>query len=133
MAEFVPVVGSTLDLVVTAFREGKGIPYAAYKIHDMQAGFTRPLFVNLLAAEWIPGIPELHARLMSESPARVVEIGCGEGVAAVALAQAFPNIRVDGIDLDGKSQEAPRSVSSVDERVPMRSANCQATRRDVLR
>ncbi len=108
LAEFVPVVGSTLDLVVTAFREGTGVPYAAYGIHDMQAGFTRPLFVNLLASEWIPGVPELHARLQAEPPARVVEIGCGEGVAAVALAQAYPNVRVDGIDLDEASIEAAR-------------------------
>jgi SAM-dependent methyltransferase len=108
LAEFVPVIGNTLDLVATAFREGTGVPYAAYEIHDMQAGFTRPLFVNLLAAEWIPAIPELHARLQVDPPARVVEIGCGEGVAAIALAQAFPNIRVDGIDVDDASIDAAR-------------------------
>jgi len=108
LAELVPVLGTTLDLVVTAFREGTGVPYAAYEIHDMQAGFTRPLFVNLLATDWIPGIPDLHARLQAEPPARVVEIGCGEGIAAVALALAFPSIRVDGIDLDEASIEAAR-------------------------
>jgi 2-polyprenyl-3-methyl-5-hydroxy-6-metoxy-1,4-benzoquinol methylase len=112
LAEFVPIVGSTLDRVVNAFREGTGVPYAAYKIHDMQAGFTRPMFVNLLAAEWIPGIPELHARLQADSPARVVEIGCGEGVAAVAMAQAFTNIHVDGIDLDDASIEAARRYAT---------------------
>jgi 2-polyprenyl-3-methyl-5-hydroxy-6-metoxy-1,4-benzoquinol methylase len=108
LADFVPVIGNSFDLVVNAYREGTGVPYAAYEIHDMQAGFTRPLFVNLLASEWIPGIPELHTRLQADPPARVVEIGCGEGVAAIALACAYPKIRVDGLDLDEASIEAAR-------------------------
>jgi 2-polyprenyl-3-methyl-5-hydroxy-6-metoxy-1,4-benzoquinol methylase len=103
LAELVPIVGKVDDQLVAAFQAGTGVPYDAYGIHDAQAGFTRPLFVNLLANEWIPAIPELHERLRTDPPARVVEIGCGEGVAAITLAQAYPAIRVDGFDLDEAS------------------------------
>jgi 2-polyprenyl-3-methyl-5-hydroxy-6-metoxy-1,4-benzoquinol methylase len=103
LAELVPIVGKVDDQLVAAFRAGTGVPYDAYGIHDAQAGFTRPLFVNLLANEWVPAIPELHERLKADPPARVVEIGCGEGVAAITLARAYPAIRVDGFDLDEAS------------------------------
>ncbi len=103
LAELMPIVGKVDDQLVAAFQAGTGVPYDAYGIHDAQAGFTRPLFVNLLANEWIPAIPELHHRLQADPPARVVEIGCGEGVAAITLAQAYPKVRVDGFDLDEAS------------------------------
>lgn len=108
LAELVPVIGSVLDQIATAFRQGTGVPYAAYEIHDTQAGFTRPLFVNMLVSEWIPSIPGLDVRLQADPPARVVELGCGEGIAAVALAQAFPKILVDSFDVDEASIEAAR-------------------------
>ncbi|MGH8777254.1 MAG: SAM-dependent methyltransferase [Jiangellaceae bacterium] len=37
------------------------------------------------------------------------EIGCGEGVAAVQIARAFPGVTVDGYDLDEKSIAAART------------------------
>jgi 2-polyprenyl-3-methyl-5-hydroxy-6-metoxy-1,4-benzoquinol methylase len=112
LAAFVPMLGTVFDQVVDAFRNGTGVPYAAYAIHDIQAGFTRPMFVNLLASEWIPAVPELHARLEAHPPARVVEIGCGEGIAAITLARAYPTIRVDGFDLDEASVAQARRNAS---------------------
>jgi 2-polyprenyl-3-methyl-5-hydroxy-6-metoxy-1,4-benzoquinol methylase len=103
LAELIPMVGKVDDQLAEAFRGGTGVPYAAYGIHDIQAGFTRPLFVNLLANEWVPGIPGLHERFEADPPAKVIEIGCGEGVAAITLATAYPKIRVDGFDLDEAS------------------------------
>jgi ubiquinone/menaquinone biosynthesis C-methylase UbiE len=103
LADLVPMIGKVDDHLTEAFRSGAGVPYAAYGIHDIQAAFTRPLFVNLLADQWVPAIPGLHQRLQADPPAHVVEIGCGEGVAAITLATAYPTIRVDGFDLDDAS------------------------------
>src|SRR5581483_1222447 len=36
-------------------------------------------------------------------PARVADVGCGVGWAAIELAKAFPHIRVDGYDADEDS------------------------------
>ena len=42
---------------------------------------------------------------MSEAGARVADVACGVGWAAISLARAYPNITVDGFDLDESSIE----------------------------
>ncbi len=93
--------------LVDAFRTGRGIPYAAYAVHDAQGDFNRPGFVNLLAADWLPAVAGLTDRLAS-GPARAAEIGCGEGWAAISLAKAWNEIGVDGFDNDEASIAAAR-------------------------
>jgi hypothetical protein len=44
-----------------------------------QAAFTKPLFENLLAKEWLPGAPEIHERLLADPPARVVDVATSAG------------------------------------------------------
>ena len=93
--------------LVDAFRTGGGIPYADYALHDAQGDFNRPAFLNLLASEWLPSIPGLSDRLAA-GQARVAEIGCGEGWAAIGLAKAWPQVEVDGFDNDEASIAAAR-------------------------
>jgi 2-polyprenyl-3-methyl-5-hydroxy-6-metoxy-1,4-benzoquinol methylase len=93
--------------LVEAFRTGGGIAYADYALHDAQGDFNRPAYVNLLASDWLTQIPGLTARLQT-SGARVAELGCGEGWAAISLATAFPELRVDGYDNDDASIAAAR-------------------------
>ncbi len=111
-------VGPLIDLIpavvrvfptalVAAFRSGHGIPYADYALHDAQGDFNRPAFLHLLASDWLPSIPGVTGRL-SAGRARVAEIGCGEGWAAISLAKAWPDIEVDGFDNDEASIAAAR-------------------------
>lgn len=93
--------------LVHAFRTGGGIPYADYAVHDAQGDFNRPAYVNLLVSDWLAQIPGLSDRL-NAADARAVEIGCGEGWAAISLAKAFPEIQVDGYDNDEASIAAAR-------------------------
>jgi 2-polyprenyl-3-methyl-5-hydroxy-6-metoxy-1,4-benzoquinol methylase len=93
--------------LVDAYRHGTGIPYADYALHDAQGDFNRPAYVNLLASEWLPHVPGLVDRL-GGAEARAAEIGCGEGWAAISLAQAFPQLLVDGYDNDEASIVAAR-------------------------
>ena len=95
------------EALTRAFRTGAGIPYADYAFHDAQGDFNRPAFVHLLATEWLPAIPGLVERL-ARPGARAAEIGCGEGWAAISLARAFPDLRVDGFDNDDASIAAAR-------------------------
>jgi SAM-dependent methyltransferase len=106
--DFVAAVGPILPAVADAFRTGGGVPYADYGIHDAQGDFNRPVFVNLLTTEWLPALPGFAERLASAAPPAVVEIGCGEGWAAIAIATAWPNVRVDAYDLDDASIAAAR-------------------------
>jgi SAM-dependent methyltransferase len=105
-------VGSVTPLpaLLDAYRTGAGVPFEAYGVdlHEGQAGFTRPLFVNQLAQEWLPAMPDVHARLQADPPARVADIGMGLGWSSIAIAKVYPKVRVDGFDLDEASVLAAR-------------------------
>ncbi len=101
-----------LPALLEAYRTGDGVPYEAYgaDLAEGQAGTTYPQFLHLLAQEWLPAMPDIHARLSDTArPARVADIGMGLGWSSIALAQAFPAVRVDGFDLDAASVAAARS------------------------
>src|SRR5688500_1882616 len=103
LAAFVAECGRMVPAIVEAFRTGGGVPYADYAIHDLQAAFTRPVFANNLLQEWLPALSDVHARLLAGEALRVAEIGCGEGIATITIARAFPNVVVHGFDLDDAS------------------------------
>jgi SAM-dependent methyltransferase len=104
-ARFIAAVGRPLPELVEAFRTGDGIPYADYG-HDLcgaQASFTRPMFEQLLGSEWLPAVEDVHARLLAAPPATVADLACGAGHSTIAIARAYPAVRVDGIDIDPAS------------------------------
>lgn len=112
LADFMPVIARTLEHVQRAFRTGEGVPFAAYELHDMQAGFTRPMFANSLTSEWLPALPELHRRLETGEALKVLDLGCGEGWAGIYVAEAYPAVTVDGFDLDEASIAKARKYAS---------------------
>jgi 2-polyprenyl-3-methyl-5-hydroxy-6-metoxy-1,4-benzoquinol methylase len=108
MAQIVTGTVAPLHELVQAFRSGAGVPYANYgrDLHEGQAGMTRPQFVNLMTQEWIPAMPDIDARLQADPPARIADIGMGQGWSSIALAKGYPKVRVDGLDLDEASVKA---------------------------
>jgi 2-polyprenyl-3-methyl-5-hydroxy-6-metoxy-1,4-benzoquinol methylase len=97
--------------VVEAFRTGGGVSWEHYgeDARQAQADTNRPQFSNLLGREWIPAMPDVHARLLADQPARVADVACGAGWSSIAIARAYPNAHVDGLDLDEASIELARS------------------------
>ena len=63
---------------------------------------NRPLFRHLLAG-WLASVPVVDARLRTSPPARVLDVGCGAGWSSIAIATAYPLVRVDGVDTDERS------------------------------
>lgn len=108
LADIVGPIALTIDQLTDAFRSGAGVPFAAYGLHDMQAGFTRPMFANELVGSWLTALPDLTARLEAGEPLRIADLGCGEGWAGIYLAEAFPRVSIDGFDLDDASIAAAR-------------------------
>jgi ubiquinone/menaquinone biosynthesis C-methylase UbiE len=122
LGQLVVGCGRPIDAVLDAFRTGDGVPYADYgtDLHEGQARFTRPMFDQLLTSEWLPAVPGVHERLLSDPPARVADVACGEGRSSMAIARGYPKVRVDGIDMDEASIEAARrhlASSGLEERV----------------
>jgi SAM-dependent methyltransferase len=105
------VVGAVYPIarVLDAFRSGGGVEYHEFGVdlHEGQAGMNRNAFLYQLGQEWLPTIPDLHARL-TDGAARIADIGCGHGWSSIGMARAYPNARVDGYDLDEASVLAAR-------------------------
>lgn len=97
--------------LLDVFRTGAGLSWEAYgvDVREGQASMNRPMFTNLLGPEWLASIPDVDARLRSDPPARVADIAVGGGWSAIAMARAYPKIRVDGLDLDPSSIELARA------------------------
>jgi 2-polyprenyl-3-methyl-5-hydroxy-6-metoxy-1,4-benzoquinol methylase len=94
--------------VADAYRSGGGVPWPAYGA-DMsiaQGDVNRPVLLHTLARDWVPQIPDLADRLTQG--ADVADIGCGHGWSAVGLAQAYPEIEIDGFDVDDVALAAAR-------------------------
>jgi 2-polyprenyl-3-methyl-5-hydroxy-6-metoxy-1,4-benzoquinol methylase len=118
-------IGDVIHDVVAAYRTGGGVSFSDFgrAIRHGIGLMNRPMFVNDLAEEWLPAVPEIHARLKADPPARVLDVGCGTGSSSVALARAYPHITVDGLDLDPASVDDARvhaKDSGVDDRVSFR-------------
>ena len=105
LSRFAACIGAALPNVLTAFRTGGGVSWSDYgaDAREAQADFNRPIFLHLLGTVWLPAIPEVHVRLLSDPPARVADVGCGAGWSGISMAQAYPKVRVDGFDLDEPS------------------------------
>jgi SAM-dependent methyltransferase len=92
---------------VEAFRVGNAPPPLPWEPEGREEA-NRAMFLNLLGTEWLPAIVDVEARLRAEPPARVLDVACGTGWASIAMAQAYPNITVDGLDLDQDAISAAR-------------------------
>jgi 2-polyprenyl-3-methyl-5-hydroxy-6-metoxy-1,4-benzoquinol methylase len=111
-AGVVPWVGKALDIMVEEFRAGTGATFGLFDLHDLQAAFTRPVFANHLTQTWLPALRDVQAKLDAGEPVRIAEVGCGEGLAAVTIATAYPNAAIDGYDLDDASIVAARTAAA---------------------
>lgn len=105
LAQLAVGVVTPVQEVLQAFRDGGGVPYAEYPANMRigQAEMNRNMFLSQLGTEYLPAIPDIHARLVADPPARIADIGCGLGWSSIGMAQAYQNVRVDGFDLDEAS------------------------------
>jgi 2-polyprenyl-3-methyl-5-hydroxy-6-metoxy-1,4-benzoquinol methylase len=107
VAPFAPMVvgiAGALPRVLEAYRSGDGVPYERYgtDFRDGQGLINRPAFSGEMAG-WLAASAAIHERLSSDTPARVADIGCGQGYSTVAIARSYANLAVDGFDLDEAS------------------------------
>jgi SAM-dependent methyltransferase len=86
--------------VARAFREGGGVPYAAFRpeFTDVMDAISRTYFDLALVDGCLAMVPGLTEQL--EAGATVADVCCGTGHALVVLGRRFPKSRFVGYDLD---------------------------------
>jgi ubiquinone/menaquinone biosynthesis C-methylase UbiE len=107
-------IGGVIDRVANAYRSGGGVPYEAYghAFRHGQGHINRPAFTHELPSAWLAAMPDVVARLESVHHPRIADIGCGQGWSTLALAHAFLDAHVDGIDADpGSIADARRHAA----------------------
>ncbi|MCZ6503680.1 MAG: class I SAM-dependent methyltransferase [Gammaproteobacteria bacterium] len=103
----------TVDKLVEAFRTGIGLSYedlgpnAAHRTERMLGPWTKQEFVPNI----IPALDGVQAKL--EKGAVAADVGCGGGIALMAMANAFPNSEFHGYDPSSHAIE--RCRDKVDE------------------
>lgn len=100
-------IARRLAPLVDAYRDGGAPPPIPWE-PEGRSNPNRARFINLLGSQWLPAVPDIDARLRADPPARVADLACGTGWSSIAMAQAYPKIVVEGLDLDEDAIAAAR-------------------------
>ena len=108
LARMAAAVSGQVDALLDAYRTGGGVSWEQLGVHarESQADMNRP-WLDAAPAVFARH-PHLHERL-SRPGARIADIGMGEGWSSIALARAYPQLQVDGFDIDEPSVRAARA------------------------
>ena len=129
LARLSVATGSQMSELLQAYRTGGGVSWQQLgtDAREAQSYANRPMYMGQLTSEFLAQIPDLHASLTEG--ARVADLGCGEGWSSIALALGYPNITVDGYDIDTDSVAAAQRNAveySVSDRVTVSVADAQS-------
>jgi 2-polyprenyl-3-methyl-5-hydroxy-6-metoxy-1,4-benzoquinol methylase len=98
--------------IAEAFATGTGFGWGEHD-HDVFDGcqrFFEPGYHANVVQSWIPALDGIHERLLAGG--RVADVGCGHGASSIIIAQAYPDVTVDGSDLHGGSIDEARRLAA---------------------
>ena len=107
-----PMTHHEIERTAEAFRTGVGMTWADHGDHacHMQCAMSAARQESFLVPVILSGFDGAVDRLRS-SAGRIVDVGCGAGVAARLLASSFPEAEVVGIDPSERGIAAARADS----------------------
>jgi SAM-dependent methyltransferase len=108
LARMLGAAAVQLPALVDAYRTGGGVSWAAFgdDMRQSQADLNRPWYTRVL--------PDVLGRLPELAPLRrpgavVADVGCGAGWSSIAIARTFPDVEVEGWDVDRPSIDLARA------------------------
>jgi 2-polyprenyl-3-methyl-5-hydroxy-6-metoxy-1,4-benzoquinol methylase len=116
VAGILPVgaVAHALPALLAAYRTGDGLTDADYG-EDWRVSHgtaNRAVYSHVLPSVVRNLLPHVHARLQQEG-ARIADVGCGAGWAAITLAGTYTQARIDGHEIDaGMIEDAQRNLAA---------------------
>lgn len=107
LARMAAAVSGQLDALLDAYRTGGGVSWEQLGRHarEAQADMNRPWFDQVPSV--FAGIDRLD-EVLRRPQARIADLGSGGGWSSIALAKAYPQLRVVGFDIDEASVETAR-------------------------
>ncbi len=110
-AQWLPLMAQVEDRIVESFEKGGGLEYSEYnRFNEIMADESYQTVVTPLIDTLLPLAEGLKEKL--EQGIDVLDVGCGQGRALLALAEAFPKSRFTGYDfLESAVQVAEEEAS----------------------
>jgi len=107
----VPPLMRVAPEVARAFTEGGGVRFEDFGADCVSALdlINRGQYESRFADYWMKSLPEAAARL--HAGGRALDVGCGSGRVCIALASAFPQAEIVGVDPDEASIERARGLN----------------------
>ncbi|GAB4415847.1 MAG: class I SAM-dependent methyltransferase [Anaerolineae bacterium] len=106
--QYIGLLGSVEDGIVDSFRNGGGVPYAAFpRFQEVMAEDSGQSVLPALLDHILPLVPGLIEKL--EQGIEVLDVGCGRGLALLLMAQTFPKSRFTGYDFSENGIAAARA------------------------
>lgn len=106
-AQYIGMLGNVEDRVVDCFRSGGGVAYEHFpRFNEVMAEDSGQTVLGGLDEHILPLVAGLEQRL--HQGIRVLDIGCGRGLAVLHLAARYPNSRFVGYDLSAPALEQAR-------------------------
>ncbi|HXW84662.1 MAG TPA: class I SAM-dependent methyltransferase [Candidatus Binataceae bacterium] len=100
---------SVAPKVMDAFRTGRGVAQTEYpaEVFESMERMSAGMYRHHLLKRWLPVMPQVIKSL--EDGGSYLDVGCGSGRAAIAIANAFPKAQVYGYDAHAVSLERARA------------------------
>jgi len=99
--------GQSYTELISAFKDDSGVPYTSYGKEFTE--FVEKSHADMYQTEtknWLrhSSLNEISSRFENEG-GRVLDLGCGNGMSSISVAEAFPLVNVDAVDCDETSIE----------------------------
>jgi predicted O-methyltransferase YrrM len=125
LARMFAAVGPSLPDLLEAYRTGDGVSWGQLgaEARESQADMNRPWFGELAGA--FAGVDGIQS-VLTRPGARIADVGSGAGWSSISLALAYPDLQVDGFDVDDPSIELARANAAeagVSDRVRFHNAD----------